>query len=73
LGLIGCGVIWVITWVDEHERHVGQGGGQQQRQGRIRRQWRQHEGPHGFPGGAGDLETPGGVAPHGAPGANLET
>lgn len=39
--------------------------------GRIRRQRRRHEGVHGFPCGAGDLVTPGGVALHGVP-ANLE-
>jgi hypothetical protein len=43
-----------------------------QLQRRIRRQWRRHEGPHCFTGGAGDLVAPGGIAPHGAPGANLE-
>ena len=40
----------------------------------LRRQWRRHESPHRFPGGAGHLVAASGLAPHGAPpGRTLNT
>jgi hypothetical protein len=46
--------------------------GSRQHHRRLSKQWRQYEIPHRFPGGAGDLVTAGGLAPHGPPLTNLE-
>ena len=41
--------------------------GSSQHHRRLRGQRRRHEGPHRFPGGAGDLVVAGGLTPHGPP------